>query len=275
MSGLDYFSAIQQAIAGLITTFEPEFLRFGQALFLSLATVLIAWNGLSTMFSSGSLNERLFEFAKTLLFISLGYALITFYEAPIPGIGVSFSNLVTDQTAYFANTLDASAVGQVYEHLDNMFNSFIAPGALDVTAGLIYLALLVVLTLAKALSVAVVAFGLIASAVCGLLGPLFVPFLIAPKLDWLFWGWFKTFLQYSFVPVVAYAYLMVFERFLYQVLTTLPKGITSDLYLLYGIQVLGVAVVFVVGILYVPSLTASVFSGHGGQSVIDRFIRRY
>jgi type IV secretory pathway VirB6-like protein len=162
----------------------------------------------------------------------------------------------------------------VYEHLDHMFNSFIAPGALEVTAGLIYLALLTVLTLAKGLSVAIVAFGLIASAVCGLLGPLFVPFFIVPKLDFLFWGWFKAFLQYSFMPVVAYAYLMVFERFLYQVLTTLPNGITSDLYLLYGVQVIGVALVFVVGILLVPSLTASLFSGHGGQGVVERLIRR-
>ena len=39
---------------------------------------------------------------------------------------------------------------------------------------------------------AVIAFGLIASAVCALLGPLFVPFFIVPKLDWLFWGWFKA-----------------------------------------------------------------------------------
>jgi hypothetical protein len=274
MSGPDYFSAIQQAISGLILTFEPEFLRFGTALFLSMATVLIAWQGIAFMFSTGSLNDRVFEFVKTLLFIAIGYALIAFYESPIPGIGTSFSNLITDQTAYFANVLDASAVGHVYEHLDHMFNSFIAPGALEVTAGLIYLALLAVLTLAKGLSVAIVAFGLIASAVCGLLGPLFVPFFIVPKLDFLFWGWFKAFLQYSFMPVVAYAYLMVFERFLYQVLTTLPNGITSDLYLLYGVQVIGVALVFVVGILYVPSLTASLFSGHGGQGVVERFVRR-
>ena len=39
----------------------------------------------------------MFEFAKLLLFISFGYSFIAFYENPIPGIGVSFSNLVRDQ----------------------------------------------------------------------------------------------------------------------------------------------------------------------------------
>ena len=69
---------------------------------------------------------------------------------------------------------------------------------------------------------AVIAFGLIASAVCALVGPLFVPFFIVPKLDWLFWGWLKAFIQYSFIPVVAIAFLMVFERFIFRYVTTLP-----------------------------------------------------
>ena len=50
----------------------------------------------------------MFEFAKLLLFISFGYALIAFYEAPLPGIGVSFSNLITDQTDYFQSVLEAA-----------------------------------------------------------------------------------------------------------------------------------------------------------------------
>ena len=108
---------------------------------------------------------------------------------------------------------------------------------------------------------AIVAFGLIASAVCALLGPIFVPFFIVPKLDWLFWSWLKAFIQYSFIPVVAFAFLMVFERFVFNYLTTLPPGITEDLYLVYGLQALVVIGTFVVGILLVPSLTSSIFSG--------------
>ena len=66
-----------------------------------------------------------------------------------------------------------------------------------------------------------IAFGLIASAVCALLGPIFVPFFIVPKLDWLFWGWLKAFIQYSFIPVVAIAFLMIFEQFVFRYVTTL------------------------------------------------------
>src|SRR6185436_18599217 len=99
-------ATVQQAITSLLTTYEPEFLRFGKTLFLAFATIMIAWHGIRMMLSQESLAEHLFGFTKLLLFISVGYALIAFYEAPLPGVGVSFSNLITDQTANFANVLD-------------------------------------------------------------------------------------------------------------------------------------------------------------------------
>jgi len=100
-----------------------------------------------------------------------------------------------------------------------------------------------------------------------------VPFFIVPTLDWLFWGWFKAFIQYSFIPVIAFAFLMVFERFVFQFLTTIPAGITEDQYMVYGLQAFVVVGVFSVGILLVPSLTNSIFSGKGGESVLPNQVR--
>ena len=102
---LNLLPTVQQAISSLLTTYEPEFLRFGYRLFISLATIVLAWHGIKWMFSHDGLGEHLFDFAKLLLFISFGYALIAFYEAPLPGIGVSFSNLITDQAHYFQSVL--------------------------------------------------------------------------------------------------------------------------------------------------------------------------
>jgi hypothetical protein len=267
-------ATVQQAITTLLTTYEPEFLRFGYSLFIAFATILIVWQGIRMMLTQDSLGDHLFEFAKMLLFISFGYALVAFYESPIPGIGVSFSNLITDQAQNFANILDARSLELVFDHLDQLWQQFVQPDAWSILANLLYWLLLILVTLAKVASLAVVAFGLIASAVCALVGPIFVPFFIVPKLDWLFWSWFKAFLQYSFVPVIALAFLMVFERFIYQYLTTLPAGITEDLYMLYGIQAFVIVGVFTFGILLVPSLTSSIFSGRGGESIFpDRFVR--
>ena len=267
---LAIIATVQQAITTLLTTYEPEFLRFGNSLFLAFATILIAWHGIRMMLSSDALGEQLFGFAKLLLFIAFGYALIAYYESPLPGIGISFSNLITDQTANFANLLDARSLEMTFDHLDELWNRFLQPDTWSILANLLYWLLLIVITLAKVLSLAVVAYGLIASAVCALLGPIFVPFFIVPRLDFLFWNWLKAFLQYSFVPVVAFAFLMIFERFVYRFLTTLPMGITEDLYMLYVLQTLVVIGTFAVGILLVPALTSSIFSGSGGLGVLPQ-----
>lgn len=275
---LNLIPTIQQAIANLLTVHEPEFLRFGFGLFMALATIVIAWQGIKMMLSGDGLGEQMFDFAKLLMFVAFGYAMIAFYEAPIPGFGVSFSNLVTDQTHYFQSVLEARAFDNVYRHLDALSDHFMQPDAWSILANLIYWTVLLMIAIAKALSLAVIAFGLVASAVCALLGPIFVPFFIVPKLDWLFWSWLKAFIQYSFIPVVAIAFLMVFEQFVFRYVTTLPPTITSAEYGVYALQAVAVVGTFCIGIVLVPSLTRSIFTGSGGESVFGaasvRFLTR-
>jgi len=273
---LNLLPTVQQAITELLTTYEPEFMSFGYRLFLAFATILIVWHGIRLMFSHESLGESMFDFAKLLMFVSFGYALIAYYEAPLPGIGVSFSNLITDQAGHFQSILEARAFDNIYRHFDELSDHFLQPDAWSILANLIYWTVLLLIAVAKAVSLSVISFGLIASAVCGLLGPIFVPFFIVPKLDWLFWSWIKSFMQYSFIPVVAIAFLMIFEQFIYRYVTTLPPTITSAEYGVYGLQAFAVVLTFSIGMFLVPSLTASIFSGQGGLSIVagvPRFIR--
>ena len=59
---------------------------------------------------------------------------------------------------------------------------------------------------------AVIAYGYVATAVCVLIGPIFIPWFIVPKMDWLFWGWFKAFIGFSFYQVVAAAFIFIFSK---------------------------------------------------------------
>lgn len=276
---LNLIPTVQQAIASLLTTYEPEFLRFGYTLFLAFATIILVWQGVRMMFTNDGLGDHMYEFAKLLLVVSFGYSFITFYEAPIPGIGTSFSNLITDQMFYFQSVLEARSFDNIYRHLDDLAGKFVQPDAWSLLANLLYWTVLLLVAVAKGLALAVVAFGLIASAVCALVGPIFVPFFIVPKLDWLFWGWLKAFMQYSFIPVVAVAFLMIFEQFIYRYVTTLPPSIIQADYGIYTLQAVAVLGTFIVGMVLVPSLTSNIFSGGGGESLISprialgRFLR--
>ena len=267
-TGYDPIGTVQQAITGLLQTHEAQFLAIGMRMFLSFATIMLAWHGIRMMLVWRAPGEHMFSFAKLLLFISFGYAMITFYEAPLPGIGTSFSNLITDQTAYLASILSAQSIQNAQESLNTLWNALEQPDPWSILANLIYWGMLIVIGLAQFALLFVVSFGMLASAICALLGPLFVPFFIVPTLEWLFWNWLKAFVQYSFIPVVANAFIFVFERFLSRYLQTLPAGLRLEEQLLYGVHAVMILMTFTVGVLLVPSLTSSIFSGRSGESML-------
>src|SRR5687768_14423673 len=108
--GYNPIATVQEAINALLATHEAEFLHIGLRMFLSFATIVLAWYGIRMMLAPRQSADHIFGFARLLLVVSFGYAMITFYEAPLPGIGSSFSNLITDQTAFLARILSARAI---------------------------------------------------------------------------------------------------------------------------------------------------------------------
>ena len=160
-----------------------------------------------------------------------------------------------------------------FAHLDELWSRFVPPDTWAHFREPLVLADAPRDLLAKAAALCVITFGMIATAVCALLGPIFVPFFIVDRLDCLFWGWLKSFIQFAFIQVVAFAYLMIFERFVFQFLTTVPPGVTEEGYLLYGMQSVVVLLTFILGVLLIPSLTSSIFSGAGGLSVTPTQVR--
>ena len=268
VTGYDPIGTVQAAITSLLSVQEPEFVGIGSRMFLAFATILIVWHGIRMMLTARSSGEELFSFAKLLLVIAFGYAMIAYYESPIPGIGTSFSNLITDQAAYLANLLSARSIQNAQQSLNTLWNALEQPDAWSILANLLYWTMLLVIGLAQFALLFVVSFGLIASAICALLGPLFVPFFIVPTLEWIFWSWLKAFIQYSFMRVVANAFIFIFERFLTGFLLTLPPGLRLEEQLLYSVHVVMILVTFTVGVLLVPSLTSSIFSGRSGESTL-------
>src|SRR5579862_8494033 len=144
-------ATVQDAISALLVTYEPQFLHFGSNLFRAVAVILIVWHGLKMMFTQQTVQttEHVFEFAKLLLFLSFGYALITYYESPIPGIGSSFSNLITDQASNFANILDARSLELTFDHLDELWDRFQQPDTWALLPNLLYWLMLIVIAVSK------------------------------------------------------------------------------------------------------------------------------
>ena len=84
-------------------------------------------------------------------------------------------------------------------------------------------------------------------------------------MEWVFWGWLKSLLQYAFYQVIAQAFVFVFGSFLINFLDAFPPPYTVDRLLVGGFHLIFLLFAFTYGLLKVPSLTHSLFSGSGGR----------
>ena len=109
---MDYLQFIFQAINNLLTQNLGFFDAMGQNLFRSFATILVVWYGVKSALSSASGKHFLHfdNFASLLLTVSFGFAMVNYYSAPIPGLGTSFHNLITDESQFLANKINAANV---------------------------------------------------------------------------------------------------------------------------------------------------------------------
>ena len=101
----DFLQFMYQAINNLLTQNLGFFDAMGQNLFRMFATILIAWYGIKSALSaaSGKYTFQFDNFASLLLTIAFGFAMVNYYSTPIPGIGSSFHNLITDEAQFLSN----------------------------------------------------------------------------------------------------------------------------------------------------------------------------
>ena len=265
----DFLQFMYQAINNLLTQNLGFFDAMGQNLFRMFATILVAWYGIKSALSaaSGKHTFHFDNFASLLLTIAFGFAMINYYSTPIPGIGSSFHNLITDEAQFLANRINQTELQTIVDRIGDFEARIDTPGVTDMLGMAIYIIVIILLAAAQAISIVVIAYGFIASAVCVLVGPIFVPFFIVPKLEWLFWGWLRCFLQYAFYEVVAAAVVYIIGNLIIGVLTLQGAGTISTLQLIGWFPVLLITFVASIYVLLkVPALTNHIFSGTAGGS---------
>ena len=270
----DFLQFIYQAINNLLTQNLGFFDAMGQNLFRMFATILVAWYGVKSALSAASGRHYLhFEnFAALILTISFGFGMVNYYSNPIPGIGSSFHNLITDESQFLANKITQQQLQAVVDGVSDFESRLNSPTFGDFLGTVIYVVVVIILAAAQAIAIVVIAFGFIATAVCVLVGPIFIPFFIVPKLEWLFWGWFKCFIQYAFYQVIAAAVVFVIANLILGVLRLGPPGTVSTSQLIGWFPVLFITFLDAIyALLKIPMLTNHIFSGSSGGSSASIF----
>jgi TrbL/VirB6 plasmid conjugal transfer protein len=263
------FTFLGQAISQLLSSHSAALQAAGLNMFRSVAIILIAWFGIKAALSAaqGHGGFHFAKFADLILLISFGLGMLTYYSTPIPGVGYSFSDLITKEALSISGQIESDQTQQIATTITAAeLQLGTPPGSFNILEDLTFLLIAVLLAAMQAVSFAVIAYGYVASAVCVLIGPVFIPWFIVPKMDWLFWGWFKAFIGFSFYQVIASAFIFVFSKVLTSMFQVIGNiSISNALTILPALFI--TLFVSIYGLVKIPELTGAILSGRSGTWV--------
>jgi len=268
--GQNIIAQLGQAITQLLSSQGSTLQATGLDIFRGLAVILIVWFGIKSALSASQGHGGGFHFARfadLILMIAFGLAMLTYYSTPIPGVGYSFSDLITKEALNLSGQIESDQTQQIANAVTNAEQQLGAPpGSFSILEDLTFLLIALLLAAMQAVAFAVIAYGYVASAVCVLIGPIFIPWFIVPKMDWLFWGWFKAFIGFSFYQVIASAFIFVFAQILTSMFQVIGNVSISNAFTILP-ALLITLFVCIYGLVKIPELTGAILSGRSGTWV--------
>ena len=227
---------------GLMDVADGPILNAGNALWLGLSGIIVAWTGLRIAFSGEGWNA--WEVVRLIIFLSIPRGMLQFYDTAFPGIGLTFPQIIVQQGSWLNGIIVGdtgsemwtwlrSYLGSAWQTFSNqefgagmLFMFHDAAAKLVVLASLAFSSLLTLITVLIGYSF--ILFAQIAISILTLFGPLFIPWLIFGPLSFLFWSWFRMMITYSLYAAVAAAVFRVMMQLIMTVGNAYVDNVNPD-----------------------------------------------
>lgn len=275
---MDFLILIKNGCDNLTATVALSVDSLGLHMVLSLATIMLVWFGVQEALASsqGAGGFSMAKFLNFFLLITFAYCFVKFYDGAIPGIGYSLKGFISGGTSSLVDYIGQDSTQEVQNTIHNALSNMgtLSPSFTEPYTLLCVYTIQIVLSILSALIAVIIAYGAIAATIIGLLGPIFIPFMVFDKTEFLFWGWLRAYLGFQFYKVVAAATMSVISHLLITYLTSGAANVQSPRTLVAVMPAL-LMLCFVAGfiLLKIPAMTATLFSGHvgghdGGLSIV-------
>ena len=260
---------ITQGCDSLTTTAAPSIDALGLHICIALATIMLVWFGVQESLASaqGGPGFNMAKFLNFFMLITFAYVMVRFYDNTIPGVGYSLRGFINGGAQYLVTIIGNQSLTNILSILDQAQATSgpgVAKALMNPYYAIVYVLIQVILAFFSAVVSVIVAYGAISTAVVGLVGPVFIPFLVFDKLEFLFWGWLRAFIGFCFYKVLAAAVLSIMGTLLAHYYTDIvafsdPGLMVKQLPLLIILVTVNIYILF-----KIPALTMSIFSGSTG-----------
>jgi len=266
---MDFLILIKNGCDNLTATVSPSVDALGLHMVLSLATIMLVWFGVQEALASaqGGPGFSVAKFLNFFLLITFAYCFVKFYDGSIPGIGYSLKGFISGGTSTLVDYIGHDSTQEVQSTIHSALGKIgsLSPTFTEPYTLLCTFTVQLVLSILAGLISVIIAYGAIGATVIGILGPVFIPWMVFDKTDFLFWGWLKAFVAFEFYKVVAAATMSVMSHLLINYLTSGAMNVDAPQRLITVMPGL-LMLCFIAGFVLfkIPTMTASLFSGHVG-----------
>lgn len=225
---IDFVSTVTASIDKLVMSGSPVFLAEGNKLLTSLAIIMLVIFAIKAGIAVASGHHVRFDLPGAVSFLALfviAEAMLRFYYASLPWASSSVSSLLPDTARQYAAAIDLTALNTVADRIHAILAGVERPSFVNPVMVGIYFMVIGLLAVVQGVLFCVNIVAFIAVGIASLLGPLLVPWLIVPRLSWLFWNWLSFMLKYSFYRVIASAITFIWANVL---VTFLDSSVHGD-----------------------------------------------
>jgi TrbL/VirB6 plasmid conjugal transfer protein len=261
----DFIGSVTNELNALVSQGGPVFLATGNQILTAIGIIMLVLYGVRWAIHSASRHHPEFPYGEVIHFFGmflLAEALLRYYNAPLPFTNSSFHQLLPAAAADLAKTIDLGTVSTLLQHIKAIVEGTERPSVFNPLELVMFVLLLVNMLVAEGLVFAASILGFIGIGLGSLMGPLFIPWLVVPKVSWLFWNWFSFMLQYSFYQVIASALVWVWANVL---VTFLDNSFHGDYSLSHVMSLIVPMAVLNIGMFYsifrIPAFVQDLFKG--------------
>src|ERR1700721_3024370 len=173
---------ITQGCDSLSATAAPSVTAMGLRMCIALATIMLVWFGIQEALASaqGGPGFSLAKFLSFFLLITFAYSFVKFYDGSIPGIGYSLKGFISGGTSslvdYIGNDSSQEVQNTIHTALGNIGS--LSPSFTEPYTLLCSFTVQLVLSILTGLISVIIAYGAIGATVVGILGPVFIPWMV-------------------------------------------------------------------------------------------------
>src|SRR3984893_4367773 len=221
---MDFLILIKNGCDNLTATVSPSIDSLGLRMVIALATIMLVWFGVQEALASaqGGPGFSIPRFISFFILITFAYCFVKFYDGSIPGIGYSLKSFISGGTSSLVDYIGNDSTQEVQTTIHNALAKVgtMSPSLTEPYTLLCTYTVQIILSILTALIAVIIAYGAIGATIIGLLGPVFIPWMVFDKTEFLFWGWLRAFLSFEFYKVVAAATMSVMSHLLITYLTS-------------------------------------------------------